>query len=64
MKTIALKLVLGWILWVIGMNYIADYVFSRPTNGTVQFLSLIFVLTMTVLLIKKTYSYIINTLNK
>jgi hypothetical protein len=64
MKITLFTLIIGWVLWGLGMQYISEYIFSRPTNGTIQFLSLIFILTMTVLLIKKTYMYIINKLNK
>jgi hypothetical protein len=64
MKINPLIIVIFWILWVVGLDYISEYVISRPTDGSVQFLSLIFVLAMTVLLVKKTYLYIINNLNK
>lgn len=64
MKNKLLIIGLYWILWGIGMEYITEYVFSRPTDGTIQFLTLIFLLTMTVLLIRKTYLCIINNLNK
>lgn len=64
MKNKLLIISLYWILWAIGMEYITEYVFSRPTDGTIQFLTLIFILTMTVLLIRKTYLCIINNLNK
>lgn len=64
MKKKLLIIGLYWILWAIGMEYITEYVFNRPTDGTLQFLTLIFLLTMTVLLIRKTYLCIINNLNK
>jgi hypothetical protein len=64
MKNNPFIIVLFWILWTVGVDYIVEYVFNRPTDGTIQFLSLMFILTITVLLFKKTYSYIINNLNK
>lgn len=64
MKTTPLTLILGWVLWVIGMNTLTEYVISRPTNGTIQFISIIGVLIVTVFLISKTYKYVINNLNK
>jgi len=64
MKTTPLKLILGWVLWVIGMNTLTEYVISRPTNGTIQFISIIGMLIVTVFLVSKTYDYIINNLNK
>jgi hypothetical protein len=64
MKTTSLTLILGWVLWVIGMNTLTEYVISRPTNGTIQFISIIGVLIVTVFLISKTYKYVINNLNK
>lgn len=65
MKNITpLFLVIGWVLWIVGLEYISEYVFSRPTNGTVQFISIIGVITISILLIKKTYLYINKNLNK
>lgn len=64
MKNNPFIIVLFWILWTVGVDYIVEHVFNRPTDGTIQFISLMFILTITVLLFKKTYSYIINNLNK
>jgi uncharacterized membrane protein YphA (DoxX/SURF4 family) len=64
MKTTPLTLILGWVLWVIGMNTLTEYVINRPMNGTIQFISVIGVLIATVFLISKTHKYVINNLNK
>ena len=57
-------IVLLWILWVVGLNYVSEYIISRPINGTIQLLITITVLVLTVLLIRKSYNLIINLLNK
>lgn len=64
MKTTPLTLILGWVLWVVGMEILTEYVISRPMNGTIQFLSVIGVLAVTVFLVSKTHKYVINNLNK
>ncbi len=64
MEKTPLTLILGWILWVIGMNILAEYIISRPMNETTQFISTIGALIATVYMISKTYKYIINNLNK
>ena len=64
MKTTPLILILGWLLWVVGMETLTEYVINRPMNGTIQFISVIGVLAVTVLLISKTHKYVINNLNK
>jgi hypothetical protein len=64
MKTTPLTLIVGWLLWVVGMEAITEYVINRPMNGTIQFLSVIGALTVTVFLISKTHKYVINNLNK
>ena len=64
MKTTPLTLILGWLLWVVGMETLTEYVINRPMNGTIQFISVIGVLIVTVFLISKTHKYVINNLNK
>jgi len=64
MKNNPLIIVIFWILWAVGLDYISEYVISRPISGTIQLLITLTALTLTVLLIRKTYNYIINFLNK
>jgi hypothetical protein len=64
MKNNPLIIVILWILWAVGLDYISEYVISRPTSGTFQLLITLTALTLTVLLVRKTYNYIINLLNK
>lgn len=64
MKNNPLIIVIFWILWAVGLDYISEYVISRPISGTVQLLITLTALTLTVLLVRKTYNYIINLLNK
>lgn len=64
MKTTPLTLILGWVLWVVGMNIVTEYIINRPMNGTIQFITVIGALTATVFMISKTYKYVINNLNK
>ena len=64
MKNNPLIIVIFWILWAIGLDYISEYVISRPISGTFQLLITLTALILTVLLVRKTYNYIINLLNK
>lgn len=64
MKNNPLIIVIFWILWAVGLDYISEYVISRPTNGTIQLLITLTALTLTVLLVRKTYNYINENLNK
>ncbi len=64
MKTTPLTLILGWVLWIVGMETLTEYVINRPMNGTIQFISVIGVLIVTVFLISKTHKYVINNTNK
>lgn len=64
MKNNPLIIVIFWILWVVGLDYISEYVISRPISGTFQLLITLTALVLTVLLVRKTYNYIINLLNK
>jgi hypothetical protein len=57
-------IVLLWILWAVGLDYVSEHIISRPINGTIQLLITITVLVLTVLLVRKTYNLIINLLNK
>lgn len=57
-------IVFGWVLFILGIDYLSEYVFSRPTNGTIQFISIIGALTSFIWLAIKTYKLIINNLNK
>lgn len=64
MKNNPLIIVIFWILWAVGLDYISEYVISRPISGTFQLLITLTALILTVLLVRKTYNYIINLLNK
>jgi hypothetical protein len=61
-KNNPLIIVLFWILWGIGLNYVSEYVISRPISGILQFGVILVVLGFTALLIKKTHDCIINLL--
>ena len=64
MKNKCIIIVLLWILWGVGMDYLSDMIISRPMNQTIQFMTILGVLTLTVLLLRKTYNFITNLLNK
>jgi hypothetical protein len=64
MKNKCIIIVLLWILWGVGMDYLSDIIISRPMNQTIQFMTILSVLTLTVLLLRKTYNLITNLLNK
>ena len=64
MKNKYIIIVLLWILWGIGLDYLSDEIISKPMNQTIQFIAILGVLTLTVLLIRKTYNLITNLLNK
>lgn len=64
MKNKCIIIVLLWILWGVGMDYLSDMIISRPMNQTIQFITILGVLTLTVLLLRKTYNLITNLLNK
>ncbi len=64
MKNKYIVIVLLWILWGIGLDYLSDEIISKPMNQTIQFITILGVLTLTVLLIRKTYNLITNLLNK
>jgi hypothetical protein len=64
MKNNPLIIVIFWIAWAFGLDYISEYVISRPINGAIQLLVTLTALVLTVLLVRKTYNYIINLLNK
>jgi hypothetical protein len=57
-------IVILWIAWAVGLNYVSEHIISRPINGTIQFLVTLTALVLTVLLVRKTYNLIINLLNK
>ena len=64
MKNKYIIIVLLWILWGVGMDYLSDIIISRPMNQTIQFITILGALTLTVLLVRKTYNFITNLLNK
>jgi hypothetical protein len=64
MKNKCIIIALLWILWGVGMDYLSDMIISRPMNQTIQFMTILSVLTLTVLLLRKTYNLITNLLNK
>lgn len=64
MKNKYIIIVLLWILWGIWLDYLSEEVISKPMNQTIQFITILGVLTLTVLLIRKTYKLITNLLNK
>jgi hypothetical protein len=64
MKNKYIIIVLLWILWGVGLDYLSEEIISKPMNQTIQFITILGVLTLTVLLIRKTYKLITNLLNK
>ncbi len=59
-----ITIVLLWILWGVGLDYLSEEIISKPMNQTIQLITILGVLTLTVLLVRKTYNIIINILNK
>lgn len=59
-----ITIVLLWILWGVGLDYLSEEIISKPMNQTIQLITILGVLTLTVLLVRKTYNIIINVLNK
>jgi hypothetical protein len=57
-------IVILWIAWAVGLDYVSEYIISRPINGTIQFIVTLTTLVLTVLLVRKTYNFTINFLNK
>lgn len=64
MKNKYIIIVLLWILWGVGLDYLSEEIISKPMNQTIQFITILGVLILTVLLVRKTYNLIINLLNK
>lgn len=64
MKKNPLIIVIFWILWGIGLNYVSEHIISRPVSGTIQFITILITLSVTALLIKQTHDCISNLLNK
>lgn len=63
-KTNPFIVILFWALWGIGLNYVSEYIISRPISGTIQFITILITLSITALLIKQTHDCISNLLNK
>jgi hypothetical protein len=63
LKNKYLTIVLLWILWGVGVDYLSEEVINRPMNQAIQLITIISVLIMTVLLVRKTYNIIITLLN-
>jgi hypothetical protein len=59
-----ITIVLLWILWGVGLDYLSEEIINKPMNQTIQLITILGVLTLTVLLVRKTYNIIINILNK
>ena len=64
MENKCIIIALLWILWGVGVDYLSDMIISRPMNQTIQFMTILSVLTLTVLLLRKTYNLITKLLNK
>jgi hypothetical protein len=56
-------IVLLWILWGVGVDYLSEEIINRPMNQAIQLITIMSVLIITVLLVRKTYNIIINLLN-
>lgn len=63
MKNKYIIIVLLWILWGVGLDYLSEEIISKPMNQTIQFITILGVLILTVLLVRKTYNLITNLLN-
>lgn len=63
LKNKYLTIVLLWILWGVGVDYLSEEIINRPMNQAIQLITIMSVLIITVLLVRKTYNIIITLLN-
>jgi hypothetical protein len=63
LKNKYLTIVLLWILWGVGLDYLSEEIINRPMNQAIQLITIMSVLIITVLLVRKTYNIIITLLN-